>query len=141
MRITTTATPAELVVTFFSDANVSGDSQVAIRLAIDVIDPSRLDAPDKPFRAYWRLIEPNGSVRFHGFVDDLSQGQRLEGSNARVLASWHCALEPGHYQVSWGAPGYGSTLDTFDVIVKDGRIVIENFSSLVSGQFPPQDVG
>lgn len=38
---------------------------------------------------------------------------------------WHGQLETGSYKLTWGAEGYGSTTEEFEIVEKDGRLYFE----------------
>ena len=136
-----TPTPAPLVATFFTQIDNVGRSDVVLEMGITVVDPANLDTADNPFRAYWRLVEPDGQVRYHGFVDRVSYTTRVGGSNARYLDRWQGSLGPGTYELVWGAPGYGSTLDRFEVVYEDGRVQVRDVESFMTPRFPPEGHG
>jgi hypothetical protein len=45
---------------------------------------------------------------------------------------WHAQLEPGSYEITWGAEGYGSTMRAFTVVEKDGRLYLGEEGMVVS---------
>lgn len=38
---------------------------------------------------------------------------------------WHGQLEAGTYELTWGAEGYGSTVETFAIVERNGRLYFE----------------
>jgi hypothetical protein len=49
---------------------------------------------------------------------------------------WRAQLEPGTYELTWGAEGYGATTEAFTVVEKDGRLYLGEKGLVVTGPEP-----
>lgn len=132
---TPTQPPTPLQANFYSRIETAGDHEIVIDLGVHLTDGS-LPAGES-LDAYWRLADTEGTTRAHGFVDQLPEPTSGASANQKVLAHWKGTLQPGAYELVWGAPSYGSTLDHFDVTLENGQVRVTNHQSLLSPEFPP----
>jgi hypothetical protein len=113
------ATIRDQLVTFIAFVNVSASEQVVLDLGVY---NGGNDVPaNEAFNGVWRLEHKEGTVRAAGIVHTLP---RLPGGQEEMLIQWTGALAPGSYQLTWGAPGYGTTVVGFDVKEVDGHLQI-----------------
>jgi hypothetical protein len=61
----------------------------------------------------------------------------IEPGDAVWPTSWRGEIAPGSYELIWGAPGYGYTEMTFDVVERDGRLDLVN---LVEAPHPGEEL-
>lgn len=130
-----TPTPVDLVATPFTQVDVQGD-QVIIELGLNVVQPGEVDTPENPLLAHWELAVAQGEVLAEGEVDEVPPQSSDTVGNARYVAQWRGVLQPGTYQVTWGAPKYGYTFDEFDVVIEEDRVTIEDFKSTLTPHHP-----
>jgi predicted small lipoprotein YifL len=130
-----TPTPTDLVATPFTQIGVEGD-KVMIELGLNVVQPEDVDTRENPFLAHWELTNAQGEVLAQGSAEDVPSQSADVAGNARYIDQWQGVLQPGTYQVMWGAPGYGYTHDEFDVVVAEETVKIENVESTLMPQYP-----
>jgi hypothetical protein len=121
-------------VTFFALIKPDTGGQVAIDLGLSV--PTGVFDHEEPLNAYWRLVDAEGVVLAHGFVERVPTTPG-GSANEKMLDRWEGALAVGDYAIEWGAPGFGSTLHQFEVLSQNGRIVIGDHDVRISAAFPP----
>jgi hypothetical protein len=130
-----TPTPVDLVATPFTQVDIQGD-QVIIELGLNVVQPGEVDTLENPLLAHWELAVVQGEVLAEGEVDEVPSQSSGTIGNARYIARWRGVLQPGTYQVTWGAPKYGYTLDEFVVVVEKEQVKIEDFKSTLTPHHP-----
>lgn len=62
---------------------------------------------------------PSGDLRASAHVVPM---QALEPGETAWPMDWHGRLQAGTYELTWGAPGYGQTSETFTIVEEDGRL-------------------
>ncbi len=67
-----------------------------------------------------QLFDPNGDLLASV---DLPQNPLMKSGETYPLVTWRGDLEPGKYQLEWGAPGYGGTISTFEVVTLDSGLI------------------
>ena len=107
------------LVTFVALIDTTADEQVALDLG--VYNGGNVVPANEAFNGVWRLEHKEGTARAAGIVHTLP---RLPGGQEEMLIQWTGALAPGSYQLTWGAPGYGTTVVGFDVKEVDGHLQI-----------------
>lgn len=120
------------LVTFIAFINVTADEQVALDLGVS--DAGNAVPADEAFNGVWRLEHKDGNLRAAGVVHSLP---RLSGSREEMLIRWTGALAPGSYQLTWGAPGSGTTVVGFDVKEVDGHLQIGDQEIFSTTSDPP----
>jgi hypothetical protein len=119
---------------FFAIAKTFEEREVTIDLGISI--PMGNYDYDTQLNAYWLLLDPDNSAISHGFIERV---ERTPGgsANEKFLDQWQGPLSPGQYYIEWGAPGYGSSRITIDLIEIDGRLSIRNQVTENYPDFPP----
>ena len=120
------------LVTFIAFINVTADEQVALDLGVS--NTGNAVPADEAFNGVWRLEDKDGNLRAAGVVHTLPY---LPGSQEEMLIRWTGALAPGSYQLTWGAPGYGTTVVGFDVKEVDGHLQIGDQEIFNTTSDPP----
>jgi hypothetical protein len=120
---------------FFAIAKTVEEREVTIDLGISI--PMGNYDYDAQLNAYWLLLDPDSSAISHGFIERV---ERTPGgsANEKLLDQWKGSLLPGQYCIEWGAPGYGSSRITIDLIETDGRLSIRHLVTESFPDFPPQ---
>ncbi|MFO7663601.1 MAG: hypothetical protein R6X18_13550 [Chloroflexota bacterium] len=102
------------LVTFIAAIKSNAEGKIAIKLGVSNAG-NRIPADDQ-FMGTWQLTNAQGDMRAEGIINALPEMV----SNEYWLAGWSSELDPGTYQLLWGAPGYGYTTIEFDVITAEG---------------------
>lgn len=82
----------------------------------------------------WELREADGDLR--------AKGKLLlvpETNDEDVLITWQGVLDPGSYELTWGAPDYGGLIKVFEVCqTENGTILKGAPAEYYSNNYPPQ---
>ncbi len=141
------ATVTPLGLTFFAIPQVEREEgEVSIELGVNINDPKALARTDEEyFRAYWVLYDEQDELRARGEIElnaeTLRQQQTVQpgtASNVRYPMQWWGELEPGTYDLVWGAPGYGATVDQFTLVETEHGLQILEARSKTMPRFPPE---
>lgn len=128
-----TMSPTPHLITFVAFPRATDAGETMIDLGLANAGSQVLPANDA-FGAVWQLIGPDQALRAGGRVEQTplvpSDGQ------AHILITWRGELEPGAYQLTWGAPGYGATIDQFTVVREGDQSHITDRASHMTPIFP-----
>jgi hypothetical protein len=121
------------MVTFVTFVEAEGE-EVVIELGIHNEESEVVPANDQ-FGGVWELVGPGDTPRSRGRIERLP-ALHPGLDNVEILLSNQIVLTPGTYRLTWGAPGYGSVVDRFDILEQEGRLRIGDHQIHLSS-FPP----
>jgi hypothetical protein len=120
---------------FAAELKVTNGSLVSIDMGIVGGDCLK---EDLEFNGTWKLEQPERDIKYEGefleFKDFTYCSGRME-----TLHHWEGFLPAGSYRLEFGAPGYGSSLYTFDVVFEGGIMKLSNRASHLSVYYPFAD--
>ncbi|MDO9087626.1 MAG: hypothetical protein Q7U53_15565 [Anaerolineaceae bacterium] len=115
-----TITPSEPKIDFFPQILSTENNEVVIIL--QMVSSDQEVPADPNFNAIMKLSESNGDLRAEAV---LNENPAMTPGTIYEPIHWSGLLEPGVYQLEWSAPGYGGTINTFEVVPLDsGKISI-----------------
>ena len=104
------------------EVNMGADGEVILRFGVHNTGPA--DFPgDEDFVGKWELSHDTGALRASGSLKIMGP---LESGETTFPAEWKGELVPGAYTLTWGAPGYGSTVVNFTMVERDGALSIDD---------------
>jgi len=114
--------------------NMDADGKVALRFGARNTGPA--DFPgDEDFVGKWELTDEGDALRASGSLRTMGP---LASGKTVFPAEWKDALAPGPYTLTWGAPGYGSTVVDFTVGERGGVLSIGEQVHQVFDTYQPQ---
>jgi hypothetical protein len=93
---------------------------------------------DLDFNGSWSLEQPERDIKYEGEFPELKDFTYCSG-RLESLHYWEGFLPAGSYRLEFGAPGYGSSLYTFDVVFEGGIMKLDNRASHLSVYYPFSD--
>lgn len=122
------------LVTFTAHLAVNDDEEVVVDLGLH--SGSGPLAADETFNGRWELKSAEGEPRAAADVHEID---RVPGGTEEVIFSWRGKLTPGEYEMTWGAPAYGSTLVEFEVVeTADGELRLGDHQDIYNTTaYPP----
>jgi hypothetical protein len=93
---------------------------------------------DLEFNGMWRLEQPERGIKYEGEFPEFKDFTYCSGQ-LETLNHWEGFLPAGSYRLEFGAPGYGSSLYTFDVVFEGDVIKLDNRASYLSVFYPFSD--
>jgi hypothetical protein len=123
-------TQRELLFNFFAIVETTADDAVKIELGLSGVT----SVPgDEQFAGAWELRNENGALRAEGQVPRLAPF-----AGEYIPITWQSELEPGQYELLWGAPNYGGLVQLF-VVEGDGHggVRIGSQNEYVTTDYPP----
>jgi len=116
--------------------NMDVNGEVVLKFGAHNSGPA--DFPgDEDFVGKWELTDEAGALRASGSLTIMG----LLGSGKTAFpAEWKSELVPGAYTLTWGAPGYGSTVVDFTVVERNGRLSIGEQVTQVFDTYDAQDL-
>lgn len=122
------------LVNFIIQPGTAPEGNLAIDLG--VYNGGDIVPANDDFNGVWRLAR-DGETRASGVVHQL---QRLT-SGETILMQWEGWVDPGSYELIWGAPGYGYTEANFEVLADEsGGLRIGDMSIFETTADPPDDL-
>lgn len=116
--------------------NMDVNGEVVLRFGAHNTGPADF-LGDEDFVGKWELTDEAGALRASGSLTKMG----LLGSGKTAFpAEWKSELVPGAYTLTWGAPGYGSTVVDFTVVERNGRLSIGEQVAQVFDTYDPQDL-
>ena len=104
------------------EVNMDADGEVVLKFGAHNTGPA--DFPgDEDFVGKWELSHDTGALRASGSLKIMGP---LESGETTFPAEWKGELVPGAYTLTWGAPGYGSTVVNFTMVERDGALSIDD---------------
>lgn len=120
----------ELKLNFLALASMNESEEVRLEMGISAV--GEVEA-DPAFSGVWELRNDSGDLRASGQVAELSQQVGEE-----ILVVWEGVLDPGHYELTWGAPMYGGVIRRFEVVSEGGDIRLGDYQEeFHTTEFPP----
>lgn len=104
----------ELILNFFAIVKNATGGEFQMEIGISGVN---VVPQDESFAGLWELRDEDGNLRASGEIPQLAQ---MVGEN--VLVSWKGELEPGQYELTWGAPNYGGLVKAFSVVNEGGSL-------------------
>lgn len=124
------ATMRELLLSFYAIVKDTPDNEVKVEVGVNGLTAV---PADDAFSGIWELRDTAGVVRSAGEVFNLPAF-----SGERSIASWQGELEPGWYELAWGAPAYGGVVKVFEVVADNGRLQLgERQYEFITTNYPP----
>ncbi len=120
----------ELTINFFALIKMSTENQVRMDIGV-----SSVSGPyeDPAFSGLWELRDEGGDLRASGLIESLPLV-----SGEEILISWEGVLEPGEYELTWGAPAYGGLVNQFEVVEENGVIKLGSHQNIhKTTAYPP----
>ena len=114
------AKPETAQLAFDAPMNVNAHEQFHTSLAVRNVGTETFPG-DKAFNGVMELRDEADVPRARVEVPTL--GQMRPGESAWP-AEWRGKLGPGAYQLTWGAPAYGSIVVDFTIVEHGGKLVI-----------------
>jgi hypothetical protein len=100
-------TQRELLFNFFAQVYTTPEAEVKIELGLAGVT----SVPgDEQFDGVWELRDESGALRASGQISRLAPF-----AGEYVPVTWQSELEPGQYELLWGAPAYGGLVRLFTV--------------------------
>jgi hypothetical protein len=109
------------MVTFVTFVEAEG-KEVVIELGIHNEESEMIPENDQ-FGGVWELVGPDDTPRSKGRIERLPELHPGLDSMEILLKS-QVVLTPGTYRLTWGAPGYGSVVDRFEVLEQGEQLTI-----------------
>jgi len=127
-------TPGLAGLRFVIRADVDRGERVVVDLGA-ANEGSTLIPANSRWVGYWSIAGPTGEVTVQGRVSSLPAV--AAGEPFTRLHQWVGTLEPGSYKITWGAPGYGSTLVYVDVQETEQGLRISSQTVYRGVAYPP----
>jgi hypothetical protein len=90
---------------------------------------------DLEFNGAWKLEQPERDIKYEGEFPEFKEFTYCSGQ-LETLHYWEGFLPAGSYRLEFGAPGYGSSVYTFDVVFEGGQMRLVNNASIMSVYYP-----
>lgn len=109
----------EPLIQFQVAMGVNADQEFHVRLGVHNAG-GRTFKGNSSFNAKMDLRRmPSGDLRASAHVVPMPP---LEPGETAWPMDWRGQLEAGTYELTWGAEGYGRTVETFTIVEEDGRL-------------------
>jgi hypothetical protein len=120
----------QLLLNFFAIVKAAPEEMVQMEIGVSGVT----ELPDDPaFAGLWELRDAAGNRRAAGEIAELP---RLAGE--QVLVTWQGQLDPGRYELTWGAPEYGGLVKVFEIVEVDGHLQLGNHQDeYITTAYPP----
>jgi hypothetical protein len=112
---------------------INADGETVAQLGVDNAGTEKFPG-DNAFNGEMELRDESGNLRANAKVVPLAP---LAPGETEFPLEWTGKLAPGRYQLTWGAPAYGSTLVDFTIVERDGMLSIGEQTSVTSTPLPP----
>jgi hypothetical protein len=112
---------------------MDADGEAVLRFGAYNMGPAGFPG-DEDFTGEWRLIDEAGGLRASGTLTIMG----IVGAGEIAFPiKWEGKLLPGAYTLTWGAPGYGSTVVDFTVVEQNGRLSIGELMAQDFDEYKP----
>jgi hypothetical protein len=112
---------------------INADAETVAQLGVDNIGTDKFPG-DEAFNGEMELRDESGKLQASAKVLPLAP---LAPGETEFPLEWTGKLAPGRYQLTWGAPAYGSTMVDFTIVERDGVLSIGEQTSVTSTPLPP----
>ncbi|MEJ2555951.1 MAG: hypothetical protein P8186_06950 [Anaerolineae bacterium] len=112
---------------------INADAETVAQLGIHNAGTEKFPG-DEAFNGEMELRNGSGKLQASAQVLPLAP---LAPGETEFPLEWTGKLSPGSYQLTWGAPAYGSTVVDFTVVERDGVLSIGEQRSVASTPLPP----
>ncbi len=112
---------------------INADGETVAQLGVDNIGTDKFPG-DEAFNGEMELRDESGKLQASAQVLPLAP---LAPGETEFPLEWTGKLAPGRYQLTWGAPAYGSTAVDFTIVERDGVLSIGEQTSVTSVPPPP----
>ncbi len=126
-------TPQADQLNFKVQLGINADGETVAQLGVDNAGTEKFPG-DKTFNGEMELRDESGNQRASAQVLPLAP---LAPGETEFPLEWTGKLAPGRYQLTWGAPAYGSTTVNFTIVERDGVLSIGEQTSVTSTPLPP----
>jgi hypothetical protein len=125
------ATVRDLLLSFFAIVKEAPENEMQFEIGVNGLTAV---PADESFSGIWELRNAAGELRSAGEIFNLPA---FSGEN--VLATWQGELEPGWYELTWGAPAYGGVVKLFEVVEENGRFSLGMRQyEFITTNYPPE---
>lgn len=125
-------TPQADQLNFKVQLGINADAETVAQLGVDNVGTEKFPG-DKAFNGEMVLRDESGNLQASAQVLPLAP---LAPGETEFPLEWTGKLAPGRYQLTWGAPAYGSTVVDFTIVEHDGVLSIGEQTSVTSTPLP-----
>jgi hypothetical protein len=126
-------TPQTDQLNFKVQLGINADAETVAQLGVDNVGTEKFPG-DKAFNGEMELRDESGNLQASAQVLPLAP---LAPGETEFPLEWTGKLAPGRYQLTWGAPAYGSAVVDFTIVEHDGVLSIGEQTSVTSTPLPP----